>query len=420
LTIKGHAAQVNSVSFSPDGIRLASASGDKTVKVWDVATGQEMLTLKGHNDVVLSVSFSPDGTKLASASIDKTVKVWDAATGQELLTLKGHNDFVLSVSFSTDGKRLASASADRTLKVWEAATGQELLTLKGHDANVYSVSFSPDGKRLASGSNDGTVKLWDSRPWTPELRAQSPARGLLTLRRRQVASLDALQEVIRSDQTISDQVRQQALDWSPLFWTSRPNPVALLEELGARILQTEQGDVVGVNLADTPTITDVGLVHLVGLTKLERLSLSETQITDAGLIYLKGLSGLQNLSLSGTQVTDAGLVHLKGLTKLQMLHLGDTQITDAGVAELQQALPNCRIRTIAATRVTGGRSFIKKYDKDFDGKVSQEELKTHPDTPKQLKSQFDEFWPLIDTNGDGMIDVLEADVLVKRTQGAGR
>ncbi|MEE3368796.1 MAG: hypothetical protein VX346_05585, partial [Planctomycetota bacterium] len=67
--------------------------------------------------------------------------------------------------------------------------------------------------------------------------------------------------------------------------------------------------------------------------------------------------------------------------------------------------------------VTGGRSFIKKYDKDSDGKVSQEELKTHPDTPKQLKSQLDQIWPLFDTHGDGMIDVLEADVIAKRTQG---
>ena len=108
------------------------------------------------------------------------------------------------------------------------------------------------------------------------------------------------------------------------------------------------------------------------------------------------------------------------LTSRKSVGLVQIQVTSAGVTKLQQALPNCRIRTIAETTVTDGRSFIKKYDKDSDGKVFQEELKTHPDAPKQLKSQFDEFWPLIDTNGDGMIDVLEADVLVKRTQGAGR
>ena len=78
------------MAFSPDGTRLASASGDGTVKVWDAATGQETLTLKGHTGAVTSVAFSPDGTRLASASWDATVKVWDAATGQETLTLKGH------------------------------------------------------------------------------------------------------------------------------------------------------------------------------------------------------------------------------------------------------------------------------------------------------------------------------------------
>ena len=150
------------MAFSPDGQRLASASGDETVKVWDAATGQETLTLKGHTGAVKSVAFSPDGKRLASASCDQTVKVWDAATGQETLTLKGHTGVVTGVAFSPDGKRLASASQDRTVKVWDAATGQETLTLKGHTDRVTSVAFSPDGKRLASASEDQTVKVWDA------------------------------------------------------------------------------------------------------------------------------------------------------------------------------------------------------------------------------------------------------------------
>ena len=162
LALKGHTAEVGCVVFSPDGQRLASASTDRTVKVWDAATGQELLTLKGHTFAVVSVAFSPDGQRLASASLDQTVKVWGATTGEESLTLKGHTSDVKSVTFSPDGQRLASASKDKTVKVWDATTGQESLTLKGHTNSVYSVVFSPDGKRLASASWDQTVKVWDA------------------------------------------------------------------------------------------------------------------------------------------------------------------------------------------------------------------------------------------------------------------
>src|SRR5437868_4778347 len=98
LTLKGHDGFVMSVSWSPDGKRVATACHDKTVKVWDAEKGQEALTLKGHTDVVMSVSWSPDGKRLASASLDKTVKVWDAEKGKETLTLKGHADIVVSVN----------------------------------------------------------------------------------------------------------------------------------------------------------------------------------------------------------------------------------------------------------------------------------------------------------------------------------
>jgi WD40 repeat protein len=154
----GHNDLVRSVSFSPTGDRIATASQDKTAKLWDLQ-GNYWVTFTGHHDSVRSVSFSPTGDAIATASDDKTAKWWDLQ-GNCLVTFTGHHDWVNSVSFSPTGDAIATASHDKTAKWWDLQ-GNCLVTFTGHHDWVNSVSFSPTGDAIATASNDGTAKLWD-------------------------------------------------------------------------------------------------------------------------------------------------------------------------------------------------------------------------------------------------------------------
>lgn len=157
---RAHLDVIWSVAISPDAQTLVSGSGDKTVKVWDLNTGELMRTLQGHTDTVRSVAISADGQTIVSGSGDKTVKVWDSNTGELLRTLAGHTDAVRSVAISPNRQIVASGSADNTVKIWNLNTGKLLHNLTGHTGKIISIAISPDGETVASGSNDNTIKLW--------------------------------------------------------------------------------------------------------------------------------------------------------------------------------------------------------------------------------------------------------------------
>jgi WD40 repeat protein len=209
-TFKAHNGWVTAVAFSPDGGRLVSGSWDRTVKFWEVSTGeqlgavtndmkevqslafsrdgrwlatenssdttslrdastgQEIRTLRSDKPLgplgsnwVYSIAFSPDGRWLASALNDKTVRLWDVNTGRKVRDLTGLRRAVVYIAFSPNGRLLATGDDQKNIRIWDPASGEEIYKLTGHKKPVYAVAFSPDSRWLASASADKTVKIWD-------------------------------------------------------------------------------------------------------------------------------------------------------------------------------------------------------------------------------------------------------------------
>ncbi|HEX2913802.1 MAG TPA: NB-ARC domain-containing protein [Chloroflexia bacterium] len=172
-TLQGYSSPVRTVAFSPDGQWLASSGSERAIRLWELAKVREAgpqaepailntaRVLPGDHELIWSVAFSPDGKLLASASDERTIKLWDTGSGECVRTLHGHSEWVQAVAFSPDGRYLASGGGDRVVKLWDLASGECLRTLSGHQVWIWMVAFSPDGRYLASSSNDRSVKIWE-------------------------------------------------------------------------------------------------------------------------------------------------------------------------------------------------------------------------------------------------------------------
>lgn len=145
------------------GERLVSGSDDFTLFLWNPEKEKKPLArLTGHQQLVNDVKFSPDGRIIASASFDKSIKLWEAKTGKFICTLRGHVQAVYMVAFSADSRLMVSGSADSTLKLWDLKTRKLEYDLPGHADEVYAVDWSTDGLKVASGGKDKVLKLWQN------------------------------------------------------------------------------------------------------------------------------------------------------------------------------------------------------------------------------------------------------------------
>ena len=155
LTLAGTTSNFFRIDFTRDGKQVFGGGA-----VWDAYSGRQLVRFQGEH--VYAMSASPDARRIVTCNQLDPPKMWDAATGQELLALKGHNDIVYEAAFSPDGRRVATCSWDDTIKLWDSSSGSELLTLPGKSSGIITIAFSPDGRRIASGGNNGALTVWEA------------------------------------------------------------------------------------------------------------------------------------------------------------------------------------------------------------------------------------------------------------------
>ncbi len=161
-TLSGHFHTIYFIAFSPEGRRVATASGDETARVWDAATGEQLAIFEGHTSYVVSVNFDPSGKRVVSGSLDDTVRIWDSESGNEVLPPLKLTSSASYAAFSHDGTRVVTAAEDGNVSVWDAGLGTLLLTIQVPKQGTTTAEFSPDDRTIVTASQEGTIRLWDA------------------------------------------------------------------------------------------------------------------------------------------------------------------------------------------------------------------------------------------------------------------
>eukprot|EP00538_Stauroneis_constricta_P009170 CAMPEP_0119561440 /NCGR_PEP_ID=MMETSP1352-20130426/17637_1 /TAXON_ID=265584 /ORGANISM="Stauroneis constricta, Strain CCMP1120" /LENGTH=374 /DNA_ID=CAMNT_0007609649 /DNA_START=3 /DNA_END=1127 /DNA_ORIENTATION=+ len=161
-TLSGHSRGINDVAWSKSSDPfVATASDDKTLRLWDAQTEDALIEFRGHDNFVFCTEFNPQSNLLASGSFDETVKLWDIRSGECVSTLPAHSDPVTAVSFNRDGTCVVSASHDGLIRIWDVCTGECLKTIfAAGNPPVSHVTYSPNGKYVLAGTLDSQLRLW--------------------------------------------------------------------------------------------------------------------------------------------------------------------------------------------------------------------------------------------------------------------
>lgn len=159
--LEGHDNAVQSLAYSTQGSLLVSGGADKTVRLWSLASLDQLRSYRGASDFISAVAISPDGKQVAAASLDGSIRVWSTSSSRLKRRYTGHKGAVTSIAFSPDGSRLVSGGADGTVRLWDTDRRRAVRAFAGHLGKVETVAFAPDGTHAASGGDDGTIRLWE-------------------------------------------------------------------------------------------------------------------------------------------------------------------------------------------------------------------------------------------------------------------
>ncbi|ETO04528.1 NB-ARC domain-containing protein [Reticulomyxa filosa] len=159
--LEGHSSGVMGIQFLLDETKVVSYSNDKTIRIWDTISRDQLCILEGHLDEICGIQISHDKSKIISYSFDNTIRIWDILSGQQIQILEGHTSIVTAAQFSLDCSKVISSSCDNTIRIWDVSSGNQINKLEGHSNHVNTIKFSPDYSKIVSCSEDKSIRIWD-------------------------------------------------------------------------------------------------------------------------------------------------------------------------------------------------------------------------------------------------------------------